>query len=92
MNLEELEKKKIETEKDYIEAMNHLKEEYEKFNIKEKVLKNEILELKKELITLYGGIRFLDFMVGFESDIDRAIVDLIENLRGVGSQMIEQYI
>tara|TARA_R100000388_G_scaffold92549_1_gene75731 strand:- start:1992 stop:2270 length:279 start_codon:yes stop_codon:yes gene_type:complete len=89
MNIEELENVKIESEQDYIEAMNRLKEEYEKFKRKETLLKNEVLELKKDLITLYGGIRILDLLSSYDAETLSATSELIENLRSLASHMME---
>ncbi len=89
MNIEELENRNIQNEQDYIEAMNQLKEEYEKFNRKEALLKNEIMELKKDLITLYGGIRILDLLTSFDSETNSCTAEMIENLRSLASYMVE---
>ena len=89
MNIEELENRNIQNEQDYIEGMNQLKEEYEKFNRKEALLKNEIMELKKDLITLYGGIRILDLLTSFDSEVNSCTAEMIENLRSLASYMVE---
>ncbi len=89
MNIEELENRNIQNEQDYIAGMNQLKEEYEKFNRKELMLKNEIIELKKDLITLYGGIRILDMLITFDRNEESYTSEMIENLRGLASSMMD---
>ncbi len=89
MNIEELENRNIQNEQDYIEAMNQLKVEYENFHRKETLLKNEVMELKKDLITLYGGIRILDLLSSFDPETNSCTAEWIENLRSLASHMMD---
>lgn len=89
MNIEELENRNIENEQDYIAGMNQLKEEYEKFKRRETLLNNEVMELKKDLITLYGGIRILDMLSSYDPTTQSITAEMIENLRGLASTMMD---
>jgi len=53
-------------------------------------LSRENIELKKELITLYGLIRSIDTLVEGIS-IDACINNLIEVARGIASQYVEEH-
>ena len=53
-------------------------------------LSRENIELKKDLITLYGLIRSIDTLVEGIS-IDACINNLIEVARGIASQYVEEH-
>ena len=50
----------IQNENDYLELTKQLKESYELYEKKNKDLEDEIDELKKSLMTIYGLIHTLD--------------------------------
>ena len=78
----------ISNEGQYIDLMNDLKEKYDAFQREKKILKNEILEYKKSLITVYGIIRLIDDI--FENiDMPSFIKDLISSIRTYLSNEIE---
>jgi len=78
----------ISNEAEYIDLMNDLKEKYDAFQKEKTILKNEILEYKKSLITVYGVIRLVDDI--FENvDMPSFIKDLISSIRTYLSNEIE---
>jgi cellobiose phosphorylase len=76
----------------YLDAMNQLKEMNEKREKETEKHKQELLNLKKELISAYGIVRLIDMMY---SDADEPIGEislLIETLREYLSQFVENKI
>lgn len=73
----------------YLEAMNQLKEindKREKESIKQR---EELLELRKELISAYGIVRLIDMMYQDSGEPINEISILIETLREYLSQFVE---
>ena len=82
------------TEGMFIDAMNQLKELNEKRDEENKKYKEEVIQLKKELISCYGVVRLLDNLnenhpLG-ETPVEVKIV--IETLREYLSQYVEDNI
>jgi peroxiredoxin family protein len=76
----------------YLEAMNQLKEINEKRDKEYEKLKEENLDIKKELISCYGVVRMIDMMY---SDTEEPVLEigiLIESLREYLSQYTENKI
>ncbi len=73
----------------YLDAMNQLKEindKREKESIKQR---EELLELRKELISAYGIVRLIDMMYQDAGEPINEISILIETLREYLSQFVE---
>jgi len=73
----------------YLDAMNQLKEindKREKETIKQR---EELLELRKELISAYGIVRLIDMMYQDAGEPINEISILIETLREYLSQFVE---
>jgi len=73
----------------YLEAMNQLKEindKREKESIKQR---EELLELRKELISAFGIVRLIDMMYQDSGEPINEISILIETLREYLSQFVE---
>lgn len=78
----------------YLDAMNQLKELNEKRDAENKKNKEELIQLKKELITCYGIVRLLDNL-NENHPLDDSPVEVkivIETLRDYLSQFVEDNI
>ena len=76
----------------YLEAMNQLKEINDERDRQSKKHKDELLQLKKEMITVYGVVRLLDNLYEHSEDGEIEIKILIETLREYLSQFTEDNI
>ena len=78
------------TEQQYIEMSNHLKETYDK--ISEKLFRSEIkiIDLKKDLITVYGLVRIIDNILDNLYEVPHEVVVLIECLRSHISDIMDK--
>tara|TARA_R110002167_G_scaffold85579_3_gene231997 strand:+ start:355 stop:657 length:303 start_codon:yes stop_codon:yes gene_type:complete len=78
------------TEQQYIEMSNHLKETYDK--ISEKLFRSEIkiIDLKKDLITVYGLVRIIDNILDNLYEVPHEVVVLIECLRSHLSDVMDK--
>ncbi len=79
----------------YLEAMNQLKELNDKREEENKKHKNELLALKKELISAYGIVRVLDTLYENSFSNDEPAIEvkiIIETLREYLSQFVEENI
>lgn len=73
------------------ETMDHLKDEHEKFETENKLIKEELKEWKKAFASVYGTIRLLDMMVHIlDEDIPLDLINHIELLRSFTSDIFEQ--
>jgi len=73
------------------ETMDHLKEEHERFETENKLIKEELKEWKKAFSSVYGTIRLLDMMVHIlDEDIPLDLINHIELLRSFTSDIFEQ--
>ena len=79
-------------EQEYIEMSNHFKKLYD--DLIEKNFKQEIkiMDLKKDLITVYGFIRVIDNILDSLYEVPHEIVVLVECLRGHLSDIIDKEI
>lgn len=76
----------------YLEAMNQLKEINEKREKELEKLKEDNMEIKKELISCYGVVRMIDMMYSNTEEPVLEIGILIEGLRDYLSQYTEHNI
>jgi len=73
------------------ETMEHLKDEHERFEEENKLIKEELKEWKKAFSSVYGTIRLLDMMVKIlDEDIPLDLINHIELLRSFTSDIFEQ--
>jgi len=73
------------------ETMEHLKDEHERFEEENKLIKEELKEWKKAFSSVYGTIRLLDMMVHIlDEDIPLDLINHIELLRSFTSDIFEQ--
>ena len=73
------------------ETMDHLKDEHERFEEENKLIKEELKEWKKAFSSVYGTIRLLDMMVHIlDEDIPLDLINHIELLRSFTSDIFEQ--
>lgn len=79
-------------ENEYLEMSNHFKKLYD--DLIEKNFKQEIkiLDLKKEIITVYGFVRVIDNILERIYEVPHEIVVLVECLRGHLSDSIDKEI
>ena len=79
-------------EQEYIEMSNHFKKLYDDLidkNFKQEI---KIMDLKKDLITVYGFIRVIDTILDSLYEVPHEIVVLVECLRGHLSDIIDKEI
>jgi len=76
----------------YLDAMNQLKEINEKRDKEYEKLKEENVEIKKELISCFGVVRMIDMMYADTEEPLLEIGILIESLREYLSQYTERNI
>ena len=77
------------------ETLIHLKEQYEKFEEHNELLKHQLVELKKSFCSIYGVIRLLDIMIEITNNIDgvdKEIINQVELLRSFSSDIFERQI
>ena len=73
------------------ETMEHLKDEHERFEEENRLIKEELKEWKKAFASVYGTIRLLDMMVHIlDEDIPLDLINHIELLRSFTSDIFEQ--
>ena len=92
MNIPIDEKDDDMTEQQYLEMANHLKQTYDK--MEEKLLRSEIkiIDLKKDLITVYGLVRIIDNILDNLYEVPHEVVVLVECLRGNLSDSMDKNI
>tara|TARA_R110000803_G_C11841893_1_gene304701 strand:- start:326 stop:580 length:255 start_codon:yes stop_codon:yes gene_type:complete len=73
---------------EYLDMANHAKELVEKAEEKMYVYKKQNIELKKEILSIYGVVRILDQLIDV-SDIPAEIILLSETLRGYISEYVD---
>ena len=76
----------------YLDAMNQLKDINEKRDLEFEKLKEENMDIKKELISCYGVVRLIDMMYSDTVEPVLEIGVLIESLREYLSQYTENKI
>jgi translation initiation factor 2B subunit (eIF-2B alpha/beta/delta family) len=80
------------TEQAYLELANDAQERYNELDQKLKAKKDQLLELKKELISCYGYVRILDNIYNNQDEIDPNCQLMLEVLREFLSQFAEDNI
>ena len=76
----------------YLDAMNQLKEINDKREKEQIKQREELMELRKELISAYGIVRLIDMMYQDAGEPINEISILIETLREYLSQFVESKI
>tara|TARA_R110001599_G_scaffold149739_1_gene333745 strand:- start:829 stop:1134 length:306 start_codon:yes stop_codon:yes gene_type:complete len=79
-------------ENEYLEMSNHFKKLYDDLSEKNFSQDIKIMDLKKELITVYGFIRVIDNILDSLYEVPHEIVVLIEIIRGHLSNFIDKEI
>jgi hypothetical protein len=79
-------------EQEYIEMSNHFKKLYDNLSDKNFEKDIKIMEIKKELITVYGFIRVIDNILERIYEVPHEIIVLVECLRGHLSDIIDKEI
>ena len=82
----------MSTEGQYLELANDAQERFNAMSLRIKHKDNELLEIKKELISAYGYIRILDSVYQSQDDQEPTITIMIEVLREFLSQFTEDNI
>jgi len=86
----------IHNEQEYIELTNQLKESYELYENKNKILEDENEQLKKDIMCIYGLVRtidsFYDNFVSSTSHSNHYLQFLIETTRGFLSGILDSHI
>ena len=77
-------------EQQYLELCDQLRTTYDEKEIEIEQLKNKNEELKKSLISCYGFIRVMDFIVD-EDDVSLELRTLIDVFRGYLSDMYDDF-
>jgi len=75
------------------ETMDHLKEEHERFEAENIILKEDLREWKKAFSSVYGTIRILDMMMSIlDDDIPLDIINQVQLLRSFTSDIFDHKI
>ena len=82
----------MSNENEYLELCNELKEQYKELEKKKLVLVKDLTYFKKEFLTIYGIIRFIDDLTIKEPILNSSLIELIENLRSRMSDIFENKI
>jgi len=86
----------IHNEQEYIELTNQLKESYELYENKNKILEEENEQLKKDIMCLYGLVRtidsFYDNYISTTSNGNHELQFLIETTRSFLSGILDSHI
>lgn len=84
----------MRNEQNYIEMVNQLKDKYNYYEQKNQELKDEMSDLKKDIMTIYGLIRTTDnFLNNIILDDSNQILDfLIDQIRTLCSGVIDAHI
>lgn len=77
-------------EGEYLELVNQLKEDFDKKDKEVLRIKEENTRLKKELMSIYGYIRILDYMADSTFDMDFELKGLIDVLRSYTSNLFDE--
>jgi translation initiation factor 2B subunit (eIF-2B alpha/beta/delta family) len=80
------------TEQRYLELAEDAKNRYEELEHKLNSKKNELINIKKELISCYGYVRILDNIYNSQAEIEPNCALMIEVLRDFLSQFTEDHI
>jgi hypothetical protein len=89
----DIEKKDNISEQMMIETLDHLKEEHEKFENENLILKEELREWKKAFSSVYGTIRILDMMLNIlDEDVPLDIINQVQLLRSFTSDIFDHKI
>lgn len=79
----------INNENEYLEFSNLMKEQYEELEKENKKLIIKNNKLKKELCSLYGVSRVIDYMASSLLNIPNILLELIERQRSALSIIVE---
>jgi len=79
-------------ENEILELSADLKNRYETLEKQKKEISEEIIELQKHLISIYGFVRIIDVTTGDEMFISDDLNNLISILRSYCSSAVEKYI
>lgn len=83
----------ISTEQQYLEMSAQLKESYDRFESENKELEAQNMDMKKELMAIYGLARALDlFYSDYIIDDNKIMEYLIESIRATCSGAIDAHI
>jgi len=77
-------------EQEYLELANQLKENFDSKEREIEKIKEENIELKKNLISVYGYVRILDFMAS-RTDLDVELQNMIDVLRSFLSDVYDDF-
>lgn len=79
------------TEGEYLEMVNQLKESFDEKDKEMIKMNKENEELKKNLISVYGYIRILDYIASSSNEIDFELKGMIDILRSFLSDIYDEY-
>ena len=83
----------ISTEQQYLEMTAQLKESYDRFESENKELEAQNMDMKKEIMAIYGLARALDlFYSDYIIDDNKIMEYLIESIRATCSCAIDAHI
>ena len=77
-------------EQEYLELVNQLKENFDTKEKEIEKIKEENIELKKNLMSVYGYIRILDFIAN-RIDLDVELQNMIDVLRSFLSDVYDDF-
>ena len=85
----------IENEQQYLELTEQLQESYNLYEKQNKDLKDEMTDLKKDIMTIYGLARTTDQYIDniiLDDNSNQILEFLIESIRGLCSGIIDAHI
>lgn len=80
-------------EQDYLDMVQQLKEKYDMITSKLEKIELMELDMKKDLMSVYGVVRMLDHLISTSMvPYDNEIMVIVEVLRGMMSDMMDRHI
>jgi len=80
----------INNDNDYMEFSKLMQEQYNELKKENKNLKKHLFNYQKEICSIYGIMRVIDFMISDLHNIPNVLIELIERQRSALSRIVEK--
>ncbi len=80
----------INNDNDYMEFSKLMKEQYDELKEENKNLKKHLFNYQKEICSIYGIMRVIDFMITDLHNIPNILIELVERQRSALSRIVEK--
>ena len=80
----------INNDNDYMEFSKLMKDQYDELKKENKNLKKHLFNYQKEICSIYGIMRVIDFMISDLHNIPNVLIELIERQRSALSRIVEK--